>query len=207
MSEAAPRTADLLPASADPVHVAARRLRWFRMALHGYLEHLGEELGCEFELDEPRVADAFVAWLRAVEAQRPVDPVARRDYFEFAAGLMLRHLIQAMPVRARTAPSRADSDSAAAFWPEGYACATFCLTVARAALRQEFGEDAETPSVSLDLRTWWSFRENTLEDPATAVGFFDLMLGREPTWLFPTLFSARLRRELLASVGTARLRL
>lgn len=205
MSEA-PRATDLLPATADPVHVAARRLRWFRLAFHGFLDHLGEEIGCAFDLDEPRLADAFVAWLRAVEAQRPSDPVARRDYFEFAAGLMLRHLVQTMPVRARAAPSRAAPDSAAAFWPEGYACATFCLTVARAALRQEFGDDAETPSESLDLRTWWSFRENAREDPASTVAFFDLMLGREPNWLFPTLFSARLRRELGGSETTARLK-
>ncbi len=187
---------DLLPATGEPVHVAARRLRWFRTAFRGYLDHLEGELGCTFDLDEGRLAAAFVAWLRAVEAQRPADPAARKTYFEFAAGLMLRELVKTMPVRTGTAPTRAESDSAAAFWPEGYACTMFCLTVARAALRQEFAEDAGPAPEALDLRNWWSFRENAREDPTISVAFLDLFMGHEPDWSTPGLLSARLRREI-----------
>ncbi len=194
MSEAT--GADLLPATGDPVHVAARRLRWFRTAFRGYLDHLEGEMGCTFDLDEGRLAEAFVAWLRAVEVQRPADPAARKAYFEFAAGLMLRELVKAAPVRMAAAPTRAAPDSAAAFWPEGYACTMFCLFVVRAALRQEFAEDVGPAPEALDLRNWWSFRENAREDPTISVAFLDLFLGHEPEWFTPGLFSARLRREL-----------
>lgn len=194
---------DLLPATNEPVHVAARRLRWFRTALRGYLDHLEGELGCTFELDEGRLAGAFVAWLRAVEAQRPADPAARRAFFEFAAGLMLRELVKAVPVHVAAAPTRAAPDGAAAFWPEGYACTMFCLTVARAALRQEFAEDARLAPEALDLRNWWSFRENAREDPTVSVAFLDLFMGHEPEWATPGLFSARLRREIGGSATAA----
>ncbi|QIE54184.1 hypothetical protein G5B40_01225 [Pikeienuella piscinae] len=34
----------------------------------------------------------------------------------------------------------------------------------------------------LDLRTWWSFRENFAEDSAVAVPFLELFAGDEPDW-------------------------
>jgi hypothetical protein len=36
--------------------------------------------------------------------------------------------------------------------------------------------------VAREMRTWWSFRENAQEEPARAIGFFDLFLGNEPHW-------------------------
>ena len=39
--------------------------------------------------------------------------------------------------------------------------------------------------VADDPGFWNSFRENTHEDPETAVGFFDLVCGREPNWAAP----------------------
>lgn len=181
---------NLLPATAEPVRVAARRFRWFRAAFRFWLDHQEQELGCRFVLDEDALAAAFVAWLRDVEAQRPAQPADRQAYFEFAAGLMLRELVRRMPIRVTTPPTRVGSDQAAGFWPEGHACTMFCLTVARAALHQEFGHAAPLAPEAEDLRTWWSFRENAQEDPSTSVAFLDLFLGREPDWLTPGLFMA-----------------
>lgn len=192
----------LLPATREPLRVAARRLRWFREALHRYLDHVGAEIGCAFQVDDSKVAAAFVAWIRAVEAQRPADPEARREYFEFAAGLMLRELLRDVPVRAAAVPGRVDPGSAAAFWPEGYACTTFCLTVAQAALAQEFQDPGAVAPEIDDLRHWWSFRENVQEDPAVSVAFLDMLMGHEPDWLTPGLFSARLRREVGDAPGS-----
>ncbi len=77
------------------------------------------------------------------------------------------------------------------FWPEGYLYATYCLTLARAILVQEFG--AETPDIPQlrELRVWESFRENLKDDPAMASAFFDLFMGVEPNWNFPEFFSSR----------------
>ncbi len=196
-------SAEALPATVEPVRVAARRLRWFRAALARFLDRLGGEIGCDFEVDEPRLAAAFVSWLRAVAAQKPHDPGARRAYFEFAAGLMLRELVRDMPIRATRAPDRAAPDSAARFWPEGYAATTFCMAVTAAALRQEFDADFAVAPEMDDVRQWWSFRENAAEDPAMAVAFLDMFTGHEPDWMTPGLFPARLRRELGASLAAA----
>ena len=140
------------------------------------------------------LAQAFVVWLRAVEAQRPSNAADRRAYFEFAAGLMLKELVRQMPIRATVRPTRAEADTPAGFWPEGHACTTFCLSVARAALRQEFGDEPSLAPEVTDLRTWWSFRENAHEDPNTSVAFLELFLGREPDWVAPGLFAWRAAR-------------
>lgn len=187
---------DALPDTREPVRVAARRLRWFRAALGHHLDQLGAALGCRFALDDAKLAGIFVRWLRAVEAQRPADPAERRAFFEFAAGLMLRELVADMPLRAAGPATGADPGSAAAFWPEGYACVTFCLAVMLAAVAQEFDEEAAVAPAIDDLRSWWSFRENAAQDPAVSVGFIELLLGHEPNWLLPGVFSARLHREL-----------
>ena len=76
-------------------------------------------------------------------------------------------------------------DHPLARWPEGYAYTSFCLSVA-AAILKELGADEPTPAqVADDPGFWSSFRENTHEDPETAVGFFDLVCGGEPNWAAP----------------------
>lgn len=193
----------LLPAR-EPVRIAVRRMRWFRAALHRYLEGLGEAVGCEFEVDNRRLAVVFVRWLRAVEAQKPVDPEARRAFFGFAGGLMLRELVAGMPVRAKGPPTLAPPDTAVAFWPEGYACTMFCIAVTSAALAQEFDQRTALAPALEDLRHWWSFRENAAEDPVVSVPFLEMFLGHEPQWRTPGIFSAHLHRELTSSPGLPR---
>lgn len=185
-----------LPPTNEPLRIAVRRLRWFRTAFARFVQAMGEEIGCRYDLDEARLAEIFVRWLRAVEVQKPKARTDRHDYFAFAAGLMLRELVAAMPVRADGAPSKADPNSAAAFWPEGYVCTLFCLTVHSAAMRQEFHEGTEIADAIDDLRQWWSFRENVGQDPSVSAGFLQLVLGHQPNWMMPDVFRARLGHEL-----------
>ena len=92
-----------LPATAEPVRVAVRRLRWLRTALREQLAAITAETGVAYRIDDRKLAAAFVSWLRRVEAQNPHDPERRRDFFTFAAGMMLEELIRAMPVDGRSA--------------------------------------------------------------------------------------------------------
>lgn len=193
---ASPGLRAALPSSNEPLRVAVRRLRWFRAAFAACVEATGQECGCRFEIDQGKLTEAFVAWLRAIDRQKPADKAERRAFFEFAAALMLRELTRAMPLRALSAPSRVAANSPAAFWPEGYACTAFCLTVFGAASEQEFHDRPALAPAFGDLRQWWSFRENAGDDPAFAAGFLQLMLGHTPNWVMPDVFRERLKQEL-----------
>lgn len=186
----------LLPPTNEPLRIAVRRLRWFRAAFTACVEATGRETGCRFAVDQTKLTEAFVAWLRAIDRQKPADKQDRRDFFEFAAALMLRELIAVMPLRALSAPDRVPAESPAAFWPEGHACTLFCLTVFTAASDQEFHDHPALSADFGDLRHWWSFRENAGRDPAFAAGFLQLMLGHKPNWVMPDVFRQRLKQEL-----------
>lgn len=190
MSEAA--VAARLPVAAEPLRVAIRRMRWFFAAFRDQLAAVSTETGVAFEVDERKLGAAFVRWLRAVEAQKPADRARRRDYFDFAAGLMLRELMRDMPLRATRPAGGADPARAEHFWPEGFACTVFCVNVRAAVLAQEFDETSQVAPQFFDIRHWWSFRENVREDGASAIGFFDLFVGRDPDWRMPEAFHARL---------------
>ena len=196
MSELPPLS-DSLPPSNEPLRIAVRRMRWFRTAFDAYVAATGVRIGCTFHVDEAKLAGIFVRWLRAVERQKPSDRKDRHDYFEFAAGLMLRELTADMPLSVITPPTRTDANSAATFWPAGYACTMFCLTVHSAAMQQEFQDKPQLSPVIDDLRHWWSFRENAGMDAAFSVGFLQILLGHQPNWMMPDVFRARLREELI----------
>ncbi len=185
-----------LPPSNEPLRIAVRRMRWFRTAFEAYVAALGARIDCTYKIDEAKLARIFVRWLRAVERQKPADAKDRYDYFEFAAGLMLRELTADMPLSVITPPTRTDANSAATFWPEGYACTLFCLTVHSAAMQQEFDDKPKVSPAIDDLRHWWSFKENAQMDAAFSVGFLQTLLGRQPNWMMPDVFRARLQEEL-----------
>lgn len=185
-----------LPPTNEPLRIAVRRMRWFKAAFQTYVDRSAAQLGCRFVVDQARLADNFVRWLRAVEAQKPSDKAARREYFEFATGLMLRELTANMPLTASGTPTCADAGSAAVFWPEGYVCTLFCLTVHAAAMEQEFRARPDLAPEINDLRQWWSFRENVAEDAAFSVGFLQMLLGHQPDWSMPGVFRTKLEREL-----------
>lgn len=184
-----------LPPTNEPLRIAVRRMRWFRAAFRAYVDALGQHVGCEFVIDETRLAAIFVRWLRALEVQRPKERRDRQAFFEFAAGLMLRELTANMPLRATAPPTKVREDSAAAFWPEGYAATLFCLSVHTAVMDQEFHQTAQvTPEIG-DLRLWWSFRENAQADPGFSSGFLQMLLGHQPNWSMPDVFRARLNAD------------
>lgn len=186
---------DALPATNEPLRIAVRRFRWFKSAFQRHTDVMAAELGCKFEVDEQKLAVAFTRWLDAIEIQRPSDKSQRRAFFEFAAALMMRELTADMPVKATGTPSLAQPRSAAAFWPEGYCCTLFCLAVHAAATAQEFHAETTIDPAIDDLRHWWSFKENTMEDASFSAGFLQMILGSQPNWLMPDVFRARLKAE------------
>ena len=193
------RAGHTLPPTNEPLRISVRRLRWFRAAFQKFTTELGTEIGCDFRIDETKLAEIFVRWLRAVERQKPSDKSARKEYFEFAAGLMLREFTAELPLKALSPPSKVAPDSAAAFWPEGYVCTLFCLTVHAAAAEQEFHDRPDVTPAFDDLRHWWSFRENIRQDNSFSVGFLQLLLGHQPNWAMPDVFRARLQKEISAA--------
>lgn len=197
MSDARPSDSRLhpeaLPPTNEPLRISVRRLRWFKQAFLAYAEKTGAEIGCRFAVDEGKLAAAFLRWLEAIEAQKPADKSQRRAFFEFAAALMLRELTADMPLKASAKPA---GDTAAAFWPEGWCCTMFCLSVHAAAMAQEFHEATDLDPAFEDLRHWWSFRENTRADPAFSSGFLQMVLGHQPNWQMPDVFRTRISAEL-----------
>lgn len=189
---------DAIPATNEPLRIAVRRLRWFKQAFQRHAEAYGRDLGCEFVVNDAKLASAFVRWLTAIERQKPADKAQRREFFEFAAALMLRELTADMPVTAKSPPSRAGVGSAAAFWPEGYCCTMFCLSVHSAAMAQEFQAGTDIDPAIDDLRHWWSFKENALQDSSFSAGFLQMLIGQQPNWAMPDVFRARLTDELAA---------
>lgn len=195
MSDAV-RHPEAMPASNEPLRISVRRLRWFKQAFQRHVEAYGRDIGCDFEIDDAKLAAAFVRWLKAIEIQKPSDKSQRRAFFEFAAGLMLRELVSEMPLKAAAPATLAKPESAAAFWPEGYCCTMFCVSVHAAAMEQEFHAGTEIDPAIDDLRQWWSFRENTRQDASFSVGFLQMVLGHQPNWLLPDVFRERLAREI-----------
>lgn len=182
---------DALPPTNEPLRIAVRRLRWFKSAFLRHAETVGAELGCRFEVDETKLANCFMRWLDAIEVQRPSDKSERRAFFEFAAALMMRELTAEMPLTVVGDPRLAQPGSAAAFWPEGYCCTVFCLSVHAAATAQEFHVETTLDPAIDDLRHWWTFKENTMQDASFSAGFLQLLLGHQPNWMMPDVFRAR----------------
>jgi hypothetical protein len=179
-----------LPQTNKPLRIAARQAHWLQVAFKRYLDIVGDDIGCEFELDTAKLAACFVQWLRAISPQNPKDRALRKEYFGFSAGVMLRELVADMPAKASRRPANVPADSPAAFWPEGVACAMFCLAVLRAVESEEFRAAKKDNAEIKDLRFWWSFKENCAKNPSDAIAFFDSLIGVEPNWILPSVFSA-----------------
>jgi hypothetical protein len=175
----------------DDLSHEARRFRTIMWSFQRNLELLFKDTGLEAEVDHAALAEAFSRWRQAFDRTKHLADVNRHDFVIYAAGLMLKELIIAAPLKATAGTGAglpalpADIDHQLKRWPEGYAYTSFCLSVAAAVLK-ELG-DAEPPATPAadDPSFWDSFRENALEDPATAVAFFDLVCGEEPNWTAP----------------------
>lgn len=184
-----------LPPSNEPLRIAARRLRWFRAAFLSHLALLEKETGQRFTVNETALAAVFVDWLRALAAQRPAMRGEREAFVDFSGGLALREFCRHQPLQLLSAAQGPEAQSPEDFWPEGHAVATFCLALLGAIQRQEFGAGPRLDPLFLDLRSWWSFRENARRDPSFAAGFLQAVTGQDPNWMLPDVFWAKGRSQ------------
>jgi len=176
-----------------------RRLRWFRTTFRTNARAVSGAYGPRFEIDDTKLAKAFLDWIEAVETERRFAAVDRADFIVFAAGLVLRELIRQDPAKAAgdvrpLAAADAKMAEIVRFWPEGFLYTNYCVSAIAAIHEQEFGTAPAVDACADDLRTWWSYRENATEMPSYAVAFLDRFLGGEPNWILPD--SARSRQAM-----------
>lgn len=175
---------------AIPVHKSVRRLRGFRASFEEQINNTSAQTGIGYEVKTDKLTAAFVEWLDAFEAQKPMQDSDNVPYVGFAAGLMLRSLIIHDPVRATEIPKTVDKNTPISFWPEGYLYVAYCINMRGCVLEQDFHTHLEQADLLSDLQTWWSFRENVTADPSLAIAFLELFSGQEPNWFMPALFKS-----------------
>ena len=186
-----------LSASHDVRH-QVRHLGWFRNSFKRCTGLITKDWGIGFVVHDEALAVAFFDWTDAFAQQRRYAELSRKDFADFAAGLLLKELIK-NKVCAACHPSGliipSDADARVAdiikFWPEGFLYTNFCLSVLNAVMQQDFDSVVEMQPIIEDLGTWWSFRENATEDASLAVGFLDTFIGNEPNWVQPGFAAAR----------------
>lgn len=111
----------------------------------------------------------------------------------------MRELTADMPLSCATPSTKTEANSAAAFWPEGYAGTMFGLTLGSAAMQPEFKDKPEVSPAIDDLRPWGSFKENLRMEASFSVGFLQTLLGHQPNLMMPDGFRARLSAEVYRS--------
>jgi hypothetical protein len=173
-----------------------RQLRWFRASFRTNARLVTETYGVPFEIDEKKLTRAFLNWVETVNAQKDYAGIDRKDFIVFAAGLVLCELMREQPAKALPQRhERVQEDTTmheiVDFWPEGFLYTNFCIGAVAAIFQQEFGEVRAIDKCADDLRTWWSYKENTAEMPSYAIAFLDKFLGEEANWLVPGIASAR----------------
>ena len=189
-----------------------RRLRFFSGHFSSNIRMLANDFGLAVEIDGVKLTKAFLAWGEDFTRNRSAASIDRRDFMVFSAGTLLVHLIAEAPITVqqpdeaadkpdphtalhKQAPSpNADPEAMAdivEFWPEGFLYTNYCISVLQTVIAQETQQSLPLADVALDLRNWWSFRENVREDRWNAIGFFDLFVGNKPNWITPAIASAR----------------
>ncbi len=175
----------------DDLSHEARRFRTILWSFERNMDLLFKDTGMVAEVNHEALAEAFSRWRKVFDETKHLANVDRRDFVIYAAGLMLKELIVARPLKTLAGREQGlvglpmEIDHRLKSWPEGYAYTSYCLSVA-AAILKEMG-DAEPVSAPKadDPRFWDSFRENALESPSMAVAFFDIVCGQEPNWTAP----------------------
>jgi hypothetical protein len=169
----------------------ARRFRTILVSFERNLELLFKDTALAPSVDHGALATAFSKWRQRFDESKHLADVDRRDFTIYAAGLMLKELVAAHPLKMAARETSVPvvqqhaADHILASWPEGYAYTSFCLSVA-AAILHELGEDEpDTTGPADDPAFWNSFKENVAENPSAAVAFFDLVCGGEPNWDAP----------------------
>lgn len=173
----------------DDLAHEARRFRTILRTFEQNLDLVFQNTALTAQVDHAALASAFSKWRQRFDETKYLAGSNRHDFVIFAAGLMLKELVAAAPLktvaRATSDAALATADHRLARWPEGYAYTSFCLSVAGAILRDMGENGPEAGGASDDPAFWDSFRENTAAIPETAIAFFDLVCGREPNWDAP----------------------
>jgi hypothetical protein len=170
---------------------AARRFRTILKSFERNMELLFKGTNIAATVDHAALASAFANWRLKFDESKYLASNNRHDFVIFAAGLMLKELIAAKPLKAAVQKLKGNEvaktlpDHELARWPEGYAYTSFCLAVAAAILHEMGEEEPDTTAMAEDPKFWDSFRENAAESPAMAVAFFDVVCGNEPNWDAP----------------------
>ena len=177
---------DEMSETTDLAHTA-RRFRTILQSFERNLDLLFKDSGLSPHVDHAALATAFAKWRERFDATKHLADGNRPDFVIYAAGLMLKELVEAQPLQALPMPSTTaiPADHVLARWPEGYAYTSFCLSVASAILREIGSKELSGESFADDPAFWDSFKENVSESPASAVAFFDLVCGRDPNWDAP----------------------
>lgn len=169
----------------------ARRFRTFAALFRRNLELIFQSPEISAAVDHAALAAAFSRWRQAFDENKALADVDRQDFIIFAAGLMLKELIAADPLRNLKVsdsdfpvPARPE-DRLLARWPQGYVYASCCLSLAAAVIREGAGTEIETAAIADEPRFWDSFRENSAEAPELAVAYFDVICKRQPNWSAP----------------------
>ena len=164
----------------------ARKFRTFASLFRRNLELIFKGPEIALAVDHANLAAAFSRWRQAFDENKSLADVDRQDFVIFAAGLMLKELIVADPLKGLSvseadfpAPARPE-DHLLARWPQGYVYASCCLSLAAAVIREGHGTEIETAAIADEPRFWDSFRDNTAEFPDNAVAFFDVICKRQP---------------------------
>jgi hypothetical protein len=165
----------------------ARRFRTILQSFERNLELIFKDSGLSPHVDHAALATAFTKWRERFDATKHLADSNRHDFVIYAAGLMLKELVDAKPLQTvvSTETPSLPKDHLLARWPEGYAYTSFCLSVASAILKEMGAEELSSEGLVDDPAFWDSFKENTIESPASAVAFFDLVCGQDPNWDAP----------------------
>ena len=159
-----------------------QRLRWFRSTFEEQIETIEVKTGIKFKLNSEILTECFVEWIREFEKTKPTQPNQRLAYVGFSAGQMLKHLIVKNPLSVAVMPKDMDDSLPEYFWAEGFVYVTYCLNARQAVLGNDFGvKIKESPQLD-ELSTWWSFKENVMENSNYAISFLDLFAGEQPDW-------------------------
>ena len=181
----------------------ARRFRGIFTYFSRNTELLFAPVGLRPEVDSVALAVAFSAWREQFETFRHLATINRADFIFCAAGLMLKQLMLTRPLANVEKIGPITLGDAKIQWPEGYAYTNFCLALTSAILQDLHADWHFNQKLADDPMFWNSFRENAVENVSTVPGFFDLLCGIEPNWIWanfpemrPALQSASASHEL-----------
>ena len=144
---------------ADLVHQA----RHFRTVLDGFSRNVAllySNQPVQPVIDSVALATAFSKWREVFDATRPYAEVNRPDFVVFSAGLLMKEMLLAKALVISPETQLAVGETGLAQWPEGYAYASFCLSMAEAVLESMGQEGVVNDAVASKPDFWNSFREN-----------------------------------------------